>query len=406
MDRIAVKDASVADMPIRWDPYNTDSVADPYPAFRRMREEAPVYYNEQFQFYAISRYDDCVGILGDRETYISGDGGVLEMMGKGIMIPSGMFIYEDAPAHTIHRSLLTRVFTPKRMAALDARIREFCANALDPLIEGGKLDFIEHLGSEMPMRVIGALLGIPDEDLKGAQRFLEERSWVEPGQVKKANAASFVGDEYSDYIHSKLKSPSDDLISELLYAEYKNAEGQTKRLSHEEVKTFVALLFGAGNETTNRLIGWTGKLLAEHPDQRRQINENRGLIPQAIEEILRFEPPGWYVGRTTTKAVEHHGVVIPAGVPLLVVLAAANRDRDKFENAEAFDIHRPRQAHLTFGYGFHNCLGNALARVEGRIALEEILNRFPEWEIDTENAKMSPVTATRGWERLPAYVSR
>jgi cytochrome P450 len=389
---------------IRWDPYSIGSVADPYPIFRRMREEAPIYYNDQYNFYAISRYDDCLNILGDRDTYISGDGGVLDMMGKGITIPSGMFIYEDAPRHTIHRSLLTRVFTPKRMAALDANIREYCANALDPLVGGGELDFIEHLGSEMPMRVIGALLGIPEEDLKAAQRYIEERARPQPGQPKESNGDAFVGEEYSEYIYSKLKSPSDDLISDLLYAEFEGSDGETKRLSPEEVKTFVALLFGAGNETTNRLIGWTGKLLAEHPEQRRQINENRALIPQAIEEILRFEPPGWYVGRTTAKEVEHHGVTIPAGVPLLAVIGAANRDESKFENAEVFDIHRPRQAHLTFGYGFHNCLGNALARVEGRIALEEILNRFPEWEVDMRNAKMSPVTSTRGWERLPAHV--
>jgi len=396
----------VSDTSIQWDPYSIRCLNDPYRIFKRMREEAPVYYNDRFNFYAISRYDDCLEVLGDRDTYISGDGGVLEMMGRGLTVPSGMFIYEDPPRHTIHRSLLTRVFTPKRMAALDARIREFCAAALDPLVEGGKLDFIEHLGSEMPMRVIGALLGIPDQDLKDAQRYIEERSRTEPGQQKEFSGESFVGSEYSSYVYSKLKSPSDDLISELLYVEYEDSDGQTKRLTPDEVMTFVALLFGAGNETTNRLIGWTGKVLAEHPDQRRQINENRALIPQAIEELLRFEPPGWYVGRTTTKDVQFHGTTIPAGSILLALLAAANRDKDKFKDAETFDIHRERQAHLTFGYGFHNCLGNALARVEGRIALEEILNRFPEWDVDLANARMAPITSTRGWETLPAHVSK
>jgi cytochrome P450 len=193
-------------------------------------------------------------------------------------------------------------------------------------------------------------------------------------------------------------------MSDLIRAEFQDANGETRTLTRAEVLTMVALLFGAGNETTNRLIGWTGKLLSEHPDQRRAIRENMSLVPDAIEEILRYESPGPYIGRTAAREVEFHGMKVPEGGKVLSLVASANRDDKKFPDGDAFNIHRDRQPHLTFGYGFHNCLGNALARVEGRIALEEVLKRFPDWEVDMSRAKMSSTATVRGWETLPAYI--
>jgi cytochrome P450 len=391
---------------VHWDPYNQEYFADPYPMLRRMRENAPLYYNEEYDFYALSLYDDCVSVLSDRDSYTSARGTILEMIKKGVPIPSFMFIFEDAPLHTIHRSLLARGFTPKRMAALENEIRKFCALALDPLKGGEEFDFITHLGSEMPMRVIGLLLGMPEHSLKEAQRLVEESMRApEPGKPRQNSGDSFAGAAYEDYIDWRRKNPSDDMITELFSLEYKDAQGETKKLTRAEVLTLINLLFAAGNETTNRLIGWTGKLLSEHPEQRRAVGKDRALIPQVIEEVLRYESPGPYIGRVTTREVEFHGVKVPAGKPLLSVVAAANRDESKFPNGETFDIHRERHPHLTFGYGFHNCIGNALARVEGRLALEEVLNRFPNWEVDMSRAKMSPTTAVRGWDTLPAFIT-
>jgi cytochrome P450 len=400
----AVMEKPVVKGPVHWDPYDQRYFKDPYSMFKRMRDEAPIYYNDEFDFFAVSRYDDCVRVLGDRNQFISGQGGVLEFMKGQFAVPSGMFIYEDPPIHTIHRSLLTRVFSPKRVSALEARIREFCAEALDPLIGSDKLDFIEHLGSEMPMRVIGLLLGMPEERLKEAQRKVDESMRTVPGQPNTTSSESLMGLYYADYVDDKIANPGDDLISDLLRAEYTDADGEAKHLTRDEMLCFISLLFGAGNETTNRLIGWTAKLLSEHPDQRRQINENRSLVVPAIEEVLRYESPGLYIGRTPVDDVEFHGTVVPAGTPILAVAGAANRDETKFKNGDDFDIHRDRHPHLTFGYGFHNCLGNALARVEGRIALEEILDRFPDWEVDMENAEMSSTATVRGWETLPAFI--
>lgn len=397
-------DGEVAPSTVNWDPYNTTYFKNPYPVFRRLRDEAPAYYNEEYGFYAVSRYDDCVSVLGNRDDYISSRGSILEFIKSGAPVPSAMFIFEDPPLHTIHRRLLSRMFTPKRMAALELEIRDFCAKALDPLIGAAEFDFIEHLGMEMPMRVIGLLLGIPEEFLRDMQRLVDENMRAEPGKPLERSGKGMTGEGYEEFVDMRIKAPADDMMSDLVRAEFEGADGKMRTLNRAELLTLVALLFGAGNETTNRLIGWTGKLLSEHPDQRRAIHQNLALIPDAIEEILRYESPGPYIGRTTAREVDLNGVKVPAGGIVLSIVAAANRDERKFADAGDFNIHRERQPHLTFGYGFHNCLGNALARVEGRIALEEVLKRFPDWEVDMSRAKMSPTTMVRGWETLPAFL--
>jgi cytochrome P450 len=363
-----------------------------------------VYYNAKYDFYAVSRYEDVQAVLGDRDTFTSGHGVVLEHIKNKVPVPKGMFISEDPPLHTIHRTILSRVFTPKKMSALEPQIRAYCAKALAPLVEGGAFDFIADLGEEMPIRVIGMLLGIPEQDLKSVQQHVDASLYAEPGKPMDMEGKDFIGHHFDDYIDWREKNPSDDLMTELLRAEFVDEIGKTRTLSRTEILVFVNILAGAGNETTNRLIGWTGKLLSEHPDQRRAIHQNLALIPDAIEEILRYESPGPYIGRTTAREVDLNGVKVPAGGIVLSIVAAANRDERKFADAGDFNIHRERQPHLTFGYGFHNCLGNALARVEGRIALEEVLKRFPDWEVDMSRAKMSPTTMVRGWETLPAFL--
>ena len=393
--------------PVHWDPYNPRYFADPHPVFRRLREEAPIYYNAEYDFYAVSRYADVERALMDAETFSSARGDILEFIKANMPIPAGAFIMTDPPVHTGFRSALTKVFTPKKMAALEPQIRAFCAASLDPLVEGGEFNFIDDLGMDMPMRVIGMLLGIPEQDLKTVQHNANARLETEAGKPIDygAQSGSF-GEGFEDYIDWRMKNPSDDLMTELLNVEFKDETGTIRKFTREEVLSICAIFAGAGNETTNRLIGWTGKVLAEHPDQRRQIYENRALIPQTIEEILRYEPPGPSVARYVAKDTEFHGVKIPAGSALCVLVAAANRDERKFPDAGNFDINRERLPHMTFGYGFHACIGNALARVEGRIALDEILNRFPEWDVDLDNAHLSSTSTVRGWETLPAFTPK
>lgn len=389
--------------PVNWDPYNQAYFKNPYPIYKRLREEAPVYYNEEYDFYLLSRYDDCEQMMRDRDTFVSKHGNLLEFISPETTYPSGMFIYEDPPLHAQHRGILTRVFTPKKMSALEPKIREYSARTLDRFLEGGEFDFIEHLGAEMPIRVIGMLLGIPDEDLKEVQKFTDDRLTVEPGQpMEKKTDYDYEGTMFARYVDWRAKHPSDDLMTELMNTEFVDQTGETRKLTRNEIMIFINILSAAGNETTNRLIGWTAKTLAEHPEQRRQIYEDRSLVPQAIEEVLRFEVPGHVAGRYSVKESEFQGVKIPAGSKVLANLAAANRDESRFVDGDSFDINRERIPHLSFGVGFHNCLGNALARVEGRIALDEVLKRFPDWDVHLDRARLSSSSAVRGWETLPA----
>ena len=396
------------DADVYYDPFDFAIDTDPYPVWKRLREERPLYYNERYDFFALSRYDDVEASLIDWKTYSSARGTLLELIKSGVQLPPGMIIFEDPPAHDLHRGLLARVFTPRRMNAIEPQVREFCARSLDPLVGSGGFDFIADLGAQMPMRTIGMLLGIPEQDQEALRDEIDEGLRLEDGTMPDLGSEPKNFDRanrFEEYIDWRAKHPSDDLMTELLQAEFEDETGERRRLSRTEVLNFVNLIAAAGNETTTRLIGWIGKVLAEHPDQRREIVARRDLVPAAIEEILRFESPSPVQGRYVTTDVEHYGQVVPAGSAILLLNGSGNRDDRKFPNGDRFDIHRKIDHHLAFGYGIHFCLGAALARLEGRVALEEVLERFPTWEIDWDNAKQARTSTVRGWERLPVVTS-
>jgi cytochrome P450 len=391
---------------VYYDPYDVDIIADPYPVYRRLREEAPLYYNERYDFFALSRYDDVERGLVDRATYVSGRGVILEMIKAGVPIPSGVIVCEDPPIHTVHRGLLSRVFTPRKMNALERQIRDFCARSLDPLVGRGGFDLIADLGTQMPMRVIGMLLGIPEADQERVRDRADADLRTKPGQPMQYSDRGFAtGRRFAEYVEWRSKHPSDDLMTELLNAEFEDETGVTRRLTRQEVLTYVTVIAGAGNETTTRLIGWAGKVLADHPDQRRELVEDPTLIPNAIEELLRFAPPAPHVCRCASRDVEHHGCTIPSGSAVMMLIGSANRDDRRYPDGDRFDIHREVGQHLSFGLGGHFCLGAALARVEGRVMLEELLKRFPEWHVDMEHARLSSTSTVRGWETLPVLTS-
>jgi cytochrome P450 len=314
-------------------------------------------------------------------------------------------IFEDPPNHDLHRGLLTRVFTPRKMNAIEPKVREFCARALDPLVGAGGFDFIRDLGAQMPMRTIGMLLGIPEQDQEAIRDRIDDGLRLEEGTMPDVEVVAGQAGAFEEYIDWRAEHPSDDLMTELLQAEYEDTEGVRRRLTREEVLGYVNLIAAAGNETTTRLIGWTGKVLADHPDQRRDLVEDRSLITNAIEELLRFEPPSPVQARSVVADVEHHGQVVPEGSVILLLNASANRDERKFPDGERFDVRRKIDHHLSFGYGIHFCLGAALARLEGRVALDEVLTRFPSWEVDTDNAVQARTSTVRGWESLPVVTS-
>src|SRR4051812_45164338 len=344
--------------PVYWDPYKPEFFRDPYPVFRRLREEAPLYRNEEHGFYALSRYADVERGLKDKEALSSARGTILEIIKANAKLPDSVFIFQDPPVHTAYRALLQRVITPKRMNALEGQMRKFCAQCLDPLVGTDRFDFIADLGTQMPMRVISMLLGIPEADQEAVRKSGDDLLRTEAGKPMEFSVETNIGgDAYDQYIEWRTKHPSDDMMTELLHAEFKDPTGTVRKLTREEILTIVNLVAGAGNETTNRLIGWAGKVLADHPDQRRELVDNPSLIPRAIEELVRFQTPGPSVARHVVRDVEFHGQTVAAGSIILLLVGAANRDERRFVNGESFDIHREPRPHLGFGHGIHVCIG-------------------------------------------------
>jgi len=396
---------------IYYDPYDFEIDADPHPVWRRLRDEAPLYRNEKYDFWALSRFDDVEAGLVDWRSYSSARGSILEMIKSGVEFPPGIVLFEDPPLHDIHRGILARMFTPRRIAALEPQIRSFCARSLDPLVGSGGFDFIQDLGAQMPMRVIGMLLGIPEEDQEEIRSRVDRGLALEDGRMPEGSGtasgdAALLGDtgKYSEYIAWRRKHPSDDLMTELLQATFVDQKGVERNLEDQELLLYIGLLAGAGNETTTRLIGWTGYLLDQFPEQRRLVAEDRSLVPSAIEEILRFEAPSPVQARYVTRDVEHYRTRIAEGSVMLLLNGSANRDERRFANPDELDVRRKIDHHLSFGYGIHFCMGAALARLEGQIALEEVLDRWPDWAVDHDHAKRAHTSTVRGWERLPVSV--
>lgn len=388
-----------------FDPYDVDISADPYPAYERLREEAPIYYNERYDFWALSRHEDVQKALVDWETFSNTRSDILDIIKADIELPPAVIMFEDPPVHTMHRGLMSRIFTPRRMAALEDQIREFCRACLDPLVGEERFDIIAELASMVPMKVISMLLGIPEEDQVAVRDKTDANLRTKPGEamrIRQEEVAS--GAMFEEYIDWRAENPSDDLMTHLLNAEFEDSDGRVRRLTRSEVSTYTSVLAGAGNETTGRLIGWLVKLLAEHPDQRRAVHDDKSLLNAAIDETLRFEPTGHATARYVMKDVDFYGTTVPAGSPILMLMASANRDPRRYSDPDTYDISRSDIQHLTFGYGLHYCLGASLARLEGRVALEELLNRFPDWDVDLDDAALASTTTVRGWERLPVVV--
>jgi cytochrome P450 len=387
---------------VYYDPYDFEIDANPYPVWKRLRDEAPLYWNEKYEFFALSRFADVDAAMLDWGTYISGKGSILEIIRANIELPPGIILMEDPPVHTMHRSLLSRVFTPKKMQALEGEVRAYCAEVLDPLVGQGGFDFIADLGAFMPMRTIGMLLGIPEADQVAIREQIDQSLRLEEGVPSEAAIDAMAqASIFGDYIDWRSEHPSDDLMTELMTSEFEDETGSRRTLHRDEVLTYVMLIAGAGNETTARLIGFTGQLLGDHPDQLRELVADRSLVNNAIEEILRYESPSPVQARYVTRDVALHDQKVPEGSVLVLLNGSGNRDDRHFEDGDSFDIHRDVGRHLAFGYGIHLCLGAALARLEGRIALDEVLKRFPHWEVDYDRARRAKTSTVRGWETLP-----
>jgi cytochrome P450 len=395
--------------PPHYDPYDASIDADPYPVWKRLRDDAPLYFNEEYGFYALSRFSDVLTASLDWQSYSSARGTVLEMIDTA---PSraadaddsyGMMIFMDPPRHDELRRLVSRAFTPRRVAALELRTRELCAHFLDPQRGGPGFDFVEEFAAKIPTMIIGAMLGVPDEGQDQLRIWGDRMLRLEPDGISagKLEAMQHFTAYMETMVADRRRAPRDDMISDLLAAEITRDDGSVRRLDHRDVMAFFTLLEIAGSETTARLLGWASVLLARHPEQRARLVEESSLVPNACEELLRFEPPSPIQARLVTRPVILHGQSIPELSKLALLTGSAGRDEREYRDPDRFDVGREFDRHVTFGYGVHYCLGANLARLEARVVLEEMLARFPEWHVDETEVELVRTSTVRGPVRVP-----
>ena len=393
--------------PLAWDPLDAKYKVDPHPIWKRLRDEAPLYYNEQLDFYAVSRFADVDAFSRDPQTFCSSHGTVLEMI-TAEKTDLEMMIFMDPPEHTRYRRLVSKAFTPRRVASLEEDIRALCASLLDDQVGKSSFDYVQDFGARVPAYVIAALVGVDPEDRDRVRGLIDETFYLDPEQGM-YNEVSFEAmaklQEYAaEQIEDRCRNPRDDMFTEFVTAEIVDDDGETRRLTTEQAVNFALLIANAGTETVARLLGWAALTLDNNPDQRAELAADASLIPNAIEELLRYEAPSPVQSRWCTADVELHGGTIPARSKVVMITGSAGRDERAFPDADRFDIRRKIDHHVSFGYGIHFCLGAALARMEGRVALEETFKRFPEWSVDIEEAVPLYTSTVRGYTNLPISV--
>ena len=390
-----------------WDPFDTELDSAPHDTWRSMRDEQPVYRNDDHDFWALSRFTDVESAHRDPGTFSSARGTVLELMGRD-MSATGQMIFMDPPDHTTLRALVSRAFTPRRVAGLERDIRQMCADLLDPLVGQRSFDYVQDFGAQLPSLVISTLVGVPPEDREAQRHNIDQIFHIEPGMgmINDVSLTAQIALHHylGDLVDRRRAEPRDDLISALCQAEITDDAGAKRGLTRGETAAFANLLFSAGTETVGRLLGNAAVILAEFGDERAALVSQPELIGNAVEELLRFEAPSPVQGRTTTQEVELHDVSIPAGSKVLLLTGSAGRDERAFPDPDRFDARRDMQHHVSFGYGIHFCVGAALARMEGRIALEETLRRFPEWDIDAAHVTRQHTSTVRGYSEVRMLV--
>ena len=379
-----------------YDPFSYEFHANPYPIYARLRSEAPAYYNEERNFWALSRYDDVRAALLDHETFCSSRGFTLEDIGD-FALP--MLLGMDPPDHTRLRSTINRALTPKRVAALEPSVRALARRLLSAVVANGSCDVIGDFAAILPIAVIARMLGVPESDNEKLRLLADEMLHREHGVLGVPESGKRAAGEIYAYFEALLAERGDDepddLLSLLLAAEAR------REISHAEILGFCFLLIIAGNETTTKLIGNATYQLGRHPEQRTTLVEDRSLVANALEEVLRYDPSTHMMARTLTRDVTIHGETLRSGTKVALLLASANRDERRWQKPDAFDIRRDASEHLAFGFGIHHCIGAALARLEGRVALDEMLAYIPDFVVDYGGVERVHSGNVHGFSRVP-----
>jgi cytochrome P450 len=392
-------------VPLQYSPYDYQIHEDPYPTYARLRREAPLYRNDDLDFWALSRHEDVLSGFRNPAQLSNRFGVSLDPAAYGPDAHRAMsFLALDPPDHTRMRSLVSKAFTPRRVAELEEGVRRLAVEHVEAAVERESFDFVADFAGLMPMDVISEMIGVPRADRAELRRLadllmhrVEGFNDVPPEGVE---AAFAMAGYFGDMVTSRRARPVEDLTSALLSADLGG-----DRLSDDEIISFLFLMVVAGNETTTKLLanawywGW------RYPDQRAKVFSDPGRIPNWVEETLRFDTSSQMLLRVTTGDVELHGTVLPDGERVLLLVGSANRDPEVFADAERYDIDRDTSKLVSFGSGRHFCLGAALARLEGRVGLQELLKRIDDYEIDPDSAERVHSINVRGFARLPTTVS-
>jgi cytochrome P450 len=383
--------------PVVYSPYAYEIHEDPYPTYKRLRDEAPAYFNAELDFHALSRFADVLAAMQDWATYSSAEGVSLEKA-SGPRPP--MIIAMDPPRQQKLRKLVSKAFTPRRVATMEPVIRALTRKHLEPVMQRGACDFIQDFAAKLPMDVISTMMGVAERDQDVLREWADTLLHREEGKAEIPQAGLEASGKMVRYFAEDLgrrrKQPGDDLVSALL-----DAEVDGERLDDMEIIGFCFLLVIAGNETTTKMLGNAMVQLSRHPDQRAWLVEHPDRIADAVEETVRFDNSSQMLARVLTRDVELHGTTMRAGRKVLLLVGSANRDERAIARPDEFDVRRAQQSHLAFGNGIHVCLGASLARLEGRVALEEVLPRMPAFEIDEPRLVRVHSANVRGYSSVP-----
>jgi cytochrome P450 len=392
-----------------FDPFSEEFFNGPWEIYRRMREEAPVYYNKEHDFYALSRHEDVAAAFKDYQTYSSAYGLDLATVKSDEPMPVKMIIVMDPPEHRQMRSLVNKVFTPRAIEALRPMVTETIDRYLAK-VDRTRFDVVQDFSALFPVEVITQMLGVPEEYRQQVGQWVDTSLRREPGQIEMSEEGlQAVGESiglYYQLIQERRAEPRDDMFSRLIAAEVAREDGEKETLDDFEIAGFATLLGGAGAETVTKLVGNAAASFARFPNQWQKLLGDRSKIPAAVEELLRYEAPNQYNVRRSMKEVTLHGVTIPAGKPVFLLGGSANRDPRAFTDADTFDIDRDRTEaqNLGFGYGVHSCLGAALARMESAVALERLLDFMPRYEVLWDECKRVAAQNVAGWSSVPVRV--
>ena len=391
--------------PVVFNPYDYDFHEDPYPTYARLRKEAPLYHNPEIGFWALSRHADVLRAFRDNTRLSSANGVSLDPAAYGPHAHLVMsFLAMDDPRHARLRQLVSRGFTPRRVAELDGRILELTRRYLEPALDAGEFDWIAEVAGKLPMDVISELMGVPEADRAELRRLADLVVHREDGvlDVPQASVEASITlmTYYKDMIEQRRRSRTEDLTSALL-----DAEIDGDKLSDQEILGFMFMLVVAGNETTTKLLGNAAYWGARNPDQAAQVLGSPDRVSEWVEETLRFDTSSQIVARTTAVDLEYYGRTVPAGEKMLLLIGSANRDESAFEDGDRYRIGRDSTNKLvSFGGGVHFCLGAHLARLEANIALAEFADRVKQYEVDESGIERVHSTNVRGFAALPMKV--